>query len=119
MKMIVAGSRTITDRRWICDVLDATAHDIAISEIVSGCCRGVDKVGEDWAYQHGIVIARFPADWSLGKKAGPLRNAQMADYGDILVAFWDGDSRGTKSMIDEMSKRGKRVLSFIATKASK
>ena len=52
----------------------------------------------------------FPADWDkYGKRAGYLRNVQMAEYADALLAFWDGESRGTKNMIDEALSRGLKV----------
>lgn len=58
-----------------------------------------------------IPVKRFPADWDRhGRAAGPIRNCQMAQYADALIAIWDGKSRGTKNMIDEMNKCGKPVL---------
>ncbi|MFD1444284.1 hypothetical protein [Thermoactinomyces vulgaris] len=58
----------------------------------------------------GHKIARYPAEWKkYGKKAGPLRNAKMAENADALVAFWDGKSRGTKDMIETAKRRGLRI----------
>lgn len=64
-------------------------------------CSGADIHGETVARSMGIPVARFPADWEqYGRSAGVRRNAQMAQYADALIAVWDGESRGTKSMIN-------------------
>ena len=74
-----------------------------VSEIISGTAQGVDKLGEQIAQKYGIPVKRFPADWSrFGKSAGYRRNTEMANYADTLVAVWDGQSKGTKHMIDIM-----------------
>lgn len=77
-------------------------------EIVSGACpTGADYYGEQYAKERGFSLRRFPADWQqYGKRAGAVRNRQMAQYGDALIAFWDGKSKGTKIMIDEAQTAG-------------
>lgn len=68
---------------------------------------GADLLGKKWAILNGVPIKNFPADWDkYGKAAGPIRNAQMAEYADYLIAFWDGKSRGTKNMIETMINLG-------------
>lgn len=75
--------------------------------MVSGGANGVDLLGEQWACSWGIPVKQFMADWSKhGRAAGPIRNRQMAEYADALIAIWDGQSRGTKSMIRESRKAG-------------
>ena len=69
--------------------------------IVSGCASGVDAIGERYAKENGFSVEKYPADWkTYGKSAGPLRNKQIAEITDYVICFWDGQSRGTKSMID-------------------
>lgn len=69
--------------------------------IVSGTANGADKLGERFAKEHGILIEKYPANWDEhGKSAGYKRNVEMAKSADILIAFWDGKSKGTKHMID-------------------
>lgn len=81
-----------------------------ITEVVSGCAPGADTLGEEWAKENGKSVKRFPADWKRYKNAaGPIRNKQMADYADALVAFLHPDSRGTKDMIKQATKAGLRV----------
>lgn len=112
MKVIVAGSRTITDEATVRRAMrTAWRMGIRPTEVVSGACwAGVDALGEKIAREASIPVKRFPADWSAhGRAAGPLRNAAMAEYADALVAVWDGRSRGTANMIEEARKRGLAV----------
>ena len=104
MKVIIAGSRGIEDYSQV--KLAIELSQFYVSEVVSGCARGVDKIGEYWAKKHDIPIKRFPANWKSGKMAGLIRNIEMANYADALIAVWDGQSRGTKHMI-ECAKRKK------------
>jgi len=105
MKVIIAGSSQIDDYQIVVDALNAA--NIVVTEVVSGMAIGVDKLGEKWAVEHGIPIKQFPADWGrYGKSAGYVRNEQMADYAEGLVAIWDGCSRGTAHMIRTAKKRG-------------
>lgn len=115
LKLIIAGGRDFDDYALMQEQMDLNilALGLAFSdgtpgpEIVSGACRGADALGERYAREHNLPITRFPADWSAyGKSAGPRRNRQMADYADVLVAFWDGKSRGTKHMIDTARQSG-------------
>lgn len=108
MRVIVAGSRFITDPAIVAAAIEASGFEI--TEVVSGCCRGVDRLGEQWAERNGLPVKRFPADWCrYGKRAGPIRNREMADYADALVAVWDGRKGGTSDMIDAANERGLQV----------
>lgn len=79
-------------------------------EIVSGGAKGADALGEKYAKEKGYKLKRFIAEWDkYGKKAGILRNHEMAIYADALLAYWDGQSRGTKNMIDEARTNGLKV----------
>lgn len=81
MKTIIAGSRTVTDLEIVKKAIKASGFKI--TEVVSGCCLGPDKLGEQWATHNNIPIKRFPADWKKwGIKAGPLRNMEMGEYGN-------------------------------------
>lgn len=111
MKTIIAGPRNITDILWvIAAVVSAELDGITVSEIVSGRARGVDQLGEQFAAANGIPVKGFPADWKqFGKRAGYLRNTQMADYAEALIAIWDGESKGTGHMIDIAKAKGLKV----------
>lgn len=104
MKVIIAGGRDFNDYDLLklkCDTILKNQTNI---EIVSGTARGADKLGEKYSQEKGYRVKLFPADWNLGKKAGYIRNEQMAQYADSLIAFWDGQSKGTKHMIDLAKK---------------
>jgi hypothetical protein len=103
MKVIIAGSRTITKYK---EVEKSIKHALfrfrgEITEVVSGGAKGVDKCGEQYAKKNKIPFIRFEANWrEFGRAAGPMRNKKMAEYADALIAIWDGRSRGTRNMID-------------------
>lgn len=108
MKVVVAGSRSITDYVLVEQAISSSG--LVVTEIVSGGARGVDNLGEQYANSNDVNLKIFKADWSrYGKAAGPIRNGQMADYADAAVIVWDGKSSGTKNMIEQMKKRGKPV----------
>jgi hypothetical protein len=124
MKVIVAGSRNFHNFEFVQNHLDdilfpAQNHDI---EIVTGRCSsgivtfttkdrhrvrvcGVDGLAERYAFENGIAFKPFPADWDLGKKAGPIRNQEMAEYADRLIAF-DSGGKGTANMIKCAKEQG-------------
>ena len=106
LKVIIAGSRDINDFDLVLETVKKSGIKISeISEIVSGGAKGVDSVGESIAKAFGIPVKKFPADWDKhGKVAGFIRNKEMADYSDALIAVWDCRSKGTKHMIETMKK---------------
>jgi len=109
MNVIVAGSRCFTNYRLLCETLAPNAA--SVTAVITGGARGADQLGETWARTHQVPCHRFPAEWQrLGTAAGYHRNRQMAQAGDILVAFWDGVSNGTAHMIQCMRQLGKPVV---------
>ena len=117
-RVIIAGSRTFQDYELLkkeCDDFlknKCQTHEIII---VSGAAQGADRLGERYARERGYTIDSHPADWNThGKAAGPIRNAQMANSADALIAFWNGKSHGTKSMINIAKTKGLyvRVISY-------
>ena len=100
-KVIVAGGRDFDDYPMMVQYLDfvfsETKEDI---EIVCGMARGADSLGKRYAEERGYAVKKMAANWSLhGRAAGYVRNVEMANYADALVAFWDGKSSGTAHMI--------------------
>lgn len=110
MRVIIAGTRTIRSLPLVRRAIEESGFDV--TEVVSGGARGVDGIGEVWARIRKVPTKVFPADWSQGKKAGPLRNEQMAAYADALVAVWNGKSRGTADMIERAKAHGLKVHVF-------
>ena len=109
MKLIIAGTRTL---RIAPDLIIKELRDAgwAPTVVISGCAKGPDSDGEFWAWHLGIPIERHPADWKKhGRKAGPIRNRQMAELCDAALVFWDGQSRGTRNLLDELKRLGKPV----------
>lgn len=117
MKLIIAGSRTINP---LLSRLDEAVADLealterSVTEVVSGGAHGVDQAGEAWAASAGIPVKRFIPRWDdLGRGAGYVRNREMAEYADALLAVWDGSSRGTAHMIREATARNLTVMQVV------
>ena len=107
-RVIIAGSRDFNDFVYLQGYLATIPPWLEITEVVSGGAPGADTLGEQWATLHNVPIKRFPAEWErLGKKAGPIRNAEMGIYAEGLIAFWNGTSKGTLHMINFMKEAGK------------
>lgn len=123
LRVIIAGSRGFDDFLKLMDSctdilsqITEQHNDLDNIRIVSGAARGADLLGEQYAKIAGYEVSRFAPDWDgLGKKAGYMRNAEMAKYAiadgnyGVLIAFWNGKSKGTKHMIDLAEKNGLEV----------
>ena len=125
LRVIVAGSRDFNNYQLLSDKIMDYLENIDDKNLIenpkqikfiSGTARGADVLGEQFAYTWGYDVVRFPADWDgLGKRAGYVRNAEMAKYAiadgnyGVLIVFWDGKSKGTKHMIDLAEKNGLEV----------
>ena len=110
-RLIVAGGRDFACYASLSLVLNTFYATLLADgkqlEVVCGGARGADSLGERWATQFSVPVVRMPADWNThGKSAGYKRNAQMAEVGHELVAFWDGKSKGTGHMIDLARAKG-------------
>ena len=113
-KLIVAGGRDYTkyDRVYsaIMELAEGELADKAVS-IVSGMAKGADKLGYIFALSNNVKVYEFPANWNqFGKSAGFIRNTAMANFSDGLLAFWDGQSKGTAHMISTMKAQKKPVF---------
>lgn len=115
-KIVIAGGRDFTDYHKFKETCKAI---LLISEpneyeIISGGAKGTDTMDERFAKEYNLKLTVVKPDWRQGKKAGPIRNRQMAELGDALIAFWDGQSKGTKNMIEEAKNRGlpTRIINY-------
>ncbi len=105
MKVAVIGSRNLT----IDNLEDYLPEDT--TEIVSGGAKGVDTGAREYAEKTGLKLTQFLPDYEHYGKAAPLkRNDQIIDYADIVLAFWDGKSRGTLYVINHCRKKNKKVV---------
>ncbi|MCD8387648.1 MAG: DUF2493 domain-containing protein [Bacteroidales bacterium] len=111
MNLIIAGCRDFNDYELLSrEVKSFAGPFLSRVTVVSGHAKGADKLGEKFAQENGLPLIIKPADWAAyGKAAGPKRNEEMARISSALVAFWDGQSRGTKNMIELARKHGLRV----------
>ena len=112
-KVIIAGGRLFNNYELLKDKCDyylsnkLRTHNVII---VSGMAPGADTLGMQYATEKNLSVEPHPAKWEKhGRAAGPIRNEEMAACSDALIAFWDGVSRGTKSMIDLARSYGLQV----------
>ena len=104
MKVAVVGSRNLKVTNLGDYLPDGT------DEIVSGGARGIDSCARAYAVANGLRLTEFLPDYdTYGRSAPVLRNITIIDYADEVIAFWDGDSHGTKFVIDNCRKRNKKV----------
>jgi len=114
MNIAVIGSRTFDDYDLLVKVLDP--YLLSVTRIVSGGAKGADKLAEQYAKANNLDILVFVPDWqALGKRAGFLRNIKIIDNCDLVVAFWDGKSKGTRHSLDYALKTKKKVKVEITT----
>jgi hypothetical protein len=107
MKVIIAGSRTFSDYKMLVEACDALLQREAEVIVLSGKASGADTLGERYARERGYAVEEHPAEWERhGRKAGYLRNRDMAEAADALIAFWDGNSTGTRMMISLAKAQG-------------
>lgn len=108
MKVAVIGSRGITR----CDLSEYLPE--GTDEIVSGGARGIDSCAREYARKNGIKLTEFLPEYDKYGRGAPLRrNIQIIDYADMVLAFWDGTSRGTKFVMDKCREKGKKSRFFL------
>ena len=118
MKVIIAGGRDFTNVNVMAETLNNLQdvdHVIEIEKLtlICGVARGADLTAYKLFKEVGLPVEAYPANWDQhGKQAGFIRNTQMAGVADMLIAFWDGESRGTAHMIDTARKHNLNVLVF-------
>lgn len=112
MRLAIVGSRGFNDY----DLMRSIIPDILISSgqlnhsIVSGGAKGADTLAEMFAQEYMLPITLFYPEWDkYGKSAGMIRNRQIVDYCNGLVAFWDGKSKGTANSIELAKEKGKLI----------
>ena len=112
-KIVIAGCRDYINYEEAKLYIDFCLTDIRNNNeiiILSGGAKSADAIGEQYAKENGFKVEKYPADWEkYGRGAGPRRNKQMAEVCDCVICFWDGKSKGTKSMISYAKEYGKPI----------
>ena len=114
MKLAIIGSRTFNDYYAAEQVFLKEFREQDITEIVSGGAKGADLIGKDIAVNFKLKYKEFLPDWQkFGRSAGFRRNQDIIDYCDLVLAFWDGKSKGTANSIDIATRQGKKVITHL------
>ena len=108
MKVAVIGSRD-----WDVNNLEKYLPENT-TEIVSGGAKGIDTCARNYANNNQIKLTEFLPDYKRFGRAAPIkRNYEIVDYSDMVIAFWNGSSKGTKSVIDYCKKTEKTIKIYI------
>lgn len=108
MKVAIIGSRNLAVKNLNEYIPPET------TEIVSGGAKGIDSCAREYARANGIKLTELLPEYDKYGKSAPLkRNIQIIEYADIVLAFWDGKSRGTKYVIDNCKERGVLVKIYL------
>ncbi len=100
----IVGSRTFTDY----ELFSNTLKRYKITKLVSGGARGADKFAEVYGLENNIPVETYLPNWQLhGKAAGMIRNKDIIDNSEQVIAFWDEKSRGTANSIQLSTEQGK------------
>ena len=108
MKVAIVGSRSL--------VIENLENYLPenITEIVSGGAKGIDSCTKKYAEEKGITLTEFLPEYSkYGKVAPIIRNGEIVDHSDTVIAFWDGKSKGTKNVIDLCKRKNKHIKIYI------
>jgi len=113
IKIAIIGSRTFFDYKNLVEMENFIFSKIDVDEVdvvVSGGARGADTLGRLWAEAHDIKMVEYHADWDrYGRAAGHIRNKLIIDDADIVFAFWDGKSSGTRHSI-RLARESNKVI---------
>ena len=116
MKTAVIGTRTFENYQQLCETLGNLAN--TPTEIISGGATGADALAERYATENNLPLTIHLANWKeYGKAAGPIRNKTIIEECEQLVAFWDGQSKGTNHTIKTAKAKGKptKVVNYAQT----
>lgn len=108
MKVAVIGSRGLT----VADLGKYLPQEV--TEIVSGGAKGIDNCAKEYAIEKGLILTEFLPEYKRYGRNAPLkRNLQIIDYADLVLAFWDGQSKGTKFVIEHCKAQNKPIHIFL------
>jgi len=110
MNLAIIGSRDFNNYDLLKQTILSLININDVNSIVSGGANGADKLAEKFAEEFGLQKIIFKPDWNkFGKSAGIIRNSDIVKNSDMVIAFWDGNSKGTKKSIDISKKLGKKL----------
>jgi len=120
LKILICGSRTFNNYDKLKNSVNNVLKDLRSQGekiFISGGAKGADTIAEEYALNNDKQFKCFSANWDkYGKRAGVIRNREMLEYlsyGDVVIAFWDGKSKGTKNMVEIAKKSRKNIKIFV------
>ena len=115
MNLAVVGSRTFDNYELAEKLIREIVEKHNITCIVSGKAKGADTLARNYAINENLELIEYVPDWSIGRHAGILRNTKIIQDSDVVLALWDGTSKGTKDSIDKAKSFGKILYIYNTT----
>ncbi len=110
-RIVIGGYRNFNDYEVFKAFVNSCIGDENEITVLSGHCKGADLMAEQYAEEKGFATEIYPADWKkYGRAAGPIRNKQMVEKADIVIAFTCDRATGTKNLISHAQKLGKKIF---------
>lgn len=109
--LAVIGSRTFCDKPLLTKYMNEACTEFSVVSIVSGGAKGADSLAAEHAEVLGLPVEVFEPDWAqFGRGAGPIRNKAIVNAAEVVLAFWDGESKGTKQALSYAKQMGKKII---------
>lgn len=118
MNIAIIGSRSFHNYELVKSTVNDYVHQntIKIHCIVSGGAKGADTLAQKFALEYQLDMIVYKPDWKrFGKRAGFIRNTEIIENSDVVIAFWDGSSNGTKDSITKAKQKNKIVIVIIVS----
>lgn len=112
MKVGIIGNRTFNNKDFFLEKIENLKLEITFDLIVSGGAKGADTFGELYALKNNIPTKIFIPDWSKGRGAGHIRNTDIVNNSELIIAFWDEISPGTKNSVEKAMKSNKKIIIY-------
>ena len=114
MKIAIIGSRNFTDKAFLNEKLNVYLKDYQDIIIISGGALGVDTLAKEYAKENNYTLVEHLPDYKTYGKAAPhVRNDLILDAADMVIAFWDGQSKGTMSVIMKAKKKKLHTITIL------
>jgi len=112
MRLLVCGGRDFDNRSGLFRLLDGIASRNNVKAIIQGDAPGADSIAKQWAVLNNVHLDSYPADWSIGPSAGPIRNRRMLEQGRPTHCLAMPGGRGTANMVSQAKAAGVKMWIF-------
>ena len=109
IKVIIAGSRTLSDYTVLTKAIEDSGFNI--TEVVCSGAKGIDELAKQYGAANNIKVTAFYPNWGkYGKEGGERRSIQMTAYADAMIMVWNGKSPGNKQLLELANKNNLKIF---------